>query len=587
MTVGHEELLEVSRLHVRGRGGMRPGSQPVRRMVLPSFGMLGWSVGIGLATLLTRLVFAASGPTDWDAVQYVVGSSRFDVLHGAPQPPGYWLYVAGGHALHVATGLSATSSLVVLAALASAAAAALTCAAGTEFGGRWTGMASGVLVASAPVSWFAGSTVSSYGFDALVAAALVLLARRARPGGVHGYVAAAVYGLGAGFRPTILELFLPLVLIPVVASTRTVRQAVAVVGVALAGVAVWFAPTIALQPGGLSAWLHATRVEAAGAAGASSIFSTGAGGVTNLGTFASWTLLTLGPAVVIGLVAWSALALAGTATRRSVGDVTVRIWSRPGRAQPWYQHPGVVLAAAVLPPVAVVTLVQFAKGGYLLSYLPAATIGVLMPAARLVHHRRAPLRRAALLVGSGAVVLACAWNVERFTEAPGILPASVVTGHPGWWISQARYQAPYADTASAIAAADRADRALTGLGRRVDPRTDVLVVAGMGTGADLFRNVGFALPDVRVSLVSPSPPVVLYTELHGLLYYRRGSVVAVAPGGHAWILTAPSAPDLSGRARPFGTEAGFRLWRVSPGAVVLGVRVVAVAGARPLGGGIR
>lgn len=587
MTVGHEELLEVSRLHVRGRGGLRPGAEPVRRMVLPSFGVLGWSVGIGLATLLTRLVFAASGPTDWDSVQYVVGSSRFDVSHGAPQPPGYWLYVAAGHALHVATGLSPTSSLVVLAALASAAAAGLTCAAGAEIGGRWTGIAAGVLVASAPVSWFAGSTVSSYSFDALVAAALVLLARRARPGGTHGYVAAAVYGLGAGFRPTILELFLPLVLIPVVASTRTVRQASVVVGVALAGIAAWFVPTVVLQPGGLSAWLHATRVEAAGAASASSIFSTGVGGVTNLGTFAAWTLLTLGPAVVIGLVAWATLGLARTATGRSAGDVTTRIWSRRGLAQPWVQHPGVVLAAAVVPPVAVVTLVQFAKGGYLLSYLPAATIAVLMPAARLVHHRRPQLRRAALLVGSAAVVLACAWNVERFTEAPGVLPESIVTGHPGWWISQARYQAPYVTTASAIAAADRADRELTRLGRRIDPRTDVIVVAGVGPGADLYRNIGFALPEALVSLVALSPPLVLYTERHGLLYYRRGSAVDVAPGGTAWFLTAPPAPDLPGPARPSGTVAGFRVWRVPAGTSVLGVHVVAVSGPRPLGGGIR
>lgn len=587
MTVGREELLEVSRLHVRGRGGLQPGSQPRPRLAVPSFGMLGWSLGVGLATLITRLVFAASGPTDWDSVQYVVGSSRFDVNHGAPQPPGYWLYVATGHLVHVVTGWSPTTSLVVLAALASSAAAGCTCAAAADLGGRWTGIAAGVLVASAPVSWFAGSTVSSYSFDALAAAALVLLARHARRGSAHGYVAAAVYGLGAGFRPTVLELFLPLVLIPVVASTATARRAVAVGAVALAGVAVWFVPTVTLQPGGLSVWLHATRVEAAGAASASSVFSTAVGGVTNLGTFASWTLLTLGPAAVIGLVALGMLGLSRAVTGRSAGDVTMRIWSRPDRSLPWYQHPAAVLGAAVVPPVAVVTLVQFAKGGYVLSYLPGATIAVLVPAARLVHHRRFPVRRASLVIGTAAVALACAWNIDRFTQAPGILPKRIAADHPGWWISQPRYQAPYATTASAIADADRADVALARLDRHVDPRRDVVVVVGAGQGLDLYRNVGFALPDVRVSLLDASAPVVLYTELHGLLYYRRGSIIQVAPGGTAWFLNAPPAPDLSAPASPSGSVGGFRIWRVSPGADVLGIHVVAVAGTRPLGGGIR
>jgi hypothetical protein len=50
----------------------------------------------------------------------------------------------------------------------------------------------------------------------------------------------------------------------------------------------------------------------------------------------------------------------------------------------------------------------------------------------------------------GAVVV----NVQRFVAAPGILPATVVRHDPGLWISKARYQAPYADTADTIRAAD-------------------------------------------------------------------------------------------------------------------------------------
>jgi hypothetical protein len=137
----------------------------------------------------------------------VLGSYHFDVTHGAPSPPGYWLYVAFAHALHVVTGLDTVRSLVLLAALASAAAATLTAVAGTLLVDRWVGIAAAVLVASTPVSWFNGSIVSTYSFCALVGVLLVVLARLARPGTGHGIVAVLVLGIATGFMPWVLPMF--------------------------------------------------------------------------------------------------------------------------------------------------------------------------------------------------------------------------------------------------------------------------------------------------------------------------------------------------------------------------------------------
>ena len=53
--------------------------------------------------------------------------------------------MAAGHAIHVVSGLSPVHSLVLLAALASAGAAGLTCVAGTALGGRGIGIAAGSL----------------------------------------------------------------------------------------------------------------------------------------------------------------------------------------------------------------------------------------------------------------------------------------------------------------------------------------------------------------------------------------------------------------------------------------------------------
>ncbi|HUY63492.1 MAG TPA: hypothetical protein VMV14_03145 [Acidimicrobiales bacterium] len=580
MALGREELLAVTRL--RPRGGRRR-SGPARRLSAPGSPAL-WAAAFGLATLVARLLYAASGPTDWDSVQYVVGSEHFDVTHGAPQPPGYWLYVALGHVVHVVSGLTPTSALVLLAALASAGAAAATVAAGWALGGRFTALSGAALVATAPVSWFNGSIVATYSFDALTGALLVLLARRARPGSFHGVVAVVVYALATGLRPSAAEVFLVLVLIPVMASTRGLRQWMLTLASAVAAMALWFVPMVEVQPGGLSAWWHATRLESAGAADASSIFVTATGGRTNLGTFAAWALLTMGPALVLGLVATVVLGLARAATRRPAGDVTRRIWSLATNTElAWYQRSPVIVAAAVVPPLGLVTLVQFAKGGYLLSFLPAATVALLLPVSRLVHHRQAALRHAAVMIAGVALVAACGFNIERFTEEPGILPRSFALSHPWWWISQARYQSPYADTASTIAAADRADTELRRLGAMVDPSRDVVVALSLGAGLELYRNIGAAVPGVRVALVSWSPPILLYEELGGLLYYDSSTTVAVGPGGYAYVLTAPPASGLATEGTYVATLADFRVWRLSPGAQIGGVRVVADSGTRPLG----
>ncbi len=116
-----------------GPARARPARRRQRRRVTPS-----WldPLVVGLATLLARLATAATGPTNWDSAQYAAASLRFDVAHGRPQPPGYWLYVEAGKWLHALAGLGTVAALVGLAAAASAAAAAAAVVAGRSLGGR-------------------------------------------------------------------------------------------------------------------------------------------------------------------------------------------------------------------------------------------------------------------------------------------------------------------------------------------------------------------------------------------------------------------------------------------------------------------
>lgn len=583
---GARPTLERPPIAGRGRARARHAHSRRRARAAPLFVD---PLFVGVATLVVRLVTAATGPTNWDSAQYAAASLRFDITHGRPQPPGYWLYAEAGRWLHTVTGLGTVPALVGLAAAASAGAAAALVVAGRSLGGRWLGLAAGVAVASSPFAWFDGSIVATYSFDLLAASALLALALRARPGTYHGVAAAGVLGLLSGFRPTILTSFGLLALVAAVASTRSVRRAVATLLVGAAAVAAWFVPMVVAQPGGLSAWLAATRSESVGAADATSVFTHAPGAATNLGTFLATTVVALAPLAAVAGVA----AVAGGLRRLARRAGPVGSGPPPGPVRlPWYQRPAAVLAAAGLPAAATVALVQFATGGYLLAYLPAAVLGLLVPLDRL--HARAPTptgRRRWRVAASVAVLAVGAVSAQRFVAGTGVLPGFLVRSNSGLWLLQPRYQAPYPDTYPAIETADRIDGALAALAS-VASRGDVLVFDTVDGGGAIYRNAGYELPDVRSDLVGPAG--VLYQQWHRSLYYTAGTVVAVPPHRTALLVASPALPGVARLARagevhivrPARPVGGFLVLRVSPGASLLGVRFVRTARPGPLGHGI-
>jgi len=586
------------------------------------------AAALGIVTLAARLATAATGPTDWDAVQFAVGSARFDVRHGAPHPPGYFLFVTAGRALHVVTGMSATASLVLVAALASAAAAACTVIAGADLGGRFVAGAAGTLMAASPVSWFNGSIAATYSFDALAAAGFTVLARRARPGSRHGVVAASAFGLAIGFRQSIAQLFGFLVVMAVAGSARSWRT---IVGAALAGagcLAAWFVPMVVVQPGGFAAWVRATHAEALGAYRTSSVLASTTKGLTSLGTMGAYALLLLGPVAVLGVGASVGL-LALRLRRRRLPERPVSAGpestsppacppaSGPARAlaaprkrrarepqlgagptpgpsaacpQRWFQRPVWVLSAALVPPLAVLGLVAFEKGGYALAFLPTATIALLLPVASLARRLGTQRSRILLTVAAVGVAAIVAADGQRFLWGAGILPMRLQRDVSGLWLAQPRYLAPYPETAHTIEAADAADAAFARLAPLVRPSTDVVVMVSYERGLAYYRNVGFALPQARVELVFP--PRVVYEEHEGLLWYTSDDHVEVGPGGAAWFLVTSDAPEMTalaplGLAQPTGLHiAGYHLWRVLPGAHLFEIDVRATAGPRPLGYGL-
>ena len=173
-----------------------------------------------------------------------------------------------------------------------------------------------------------------------------------------------------------------------------------------------------------------------------------------------------------------------------------------------------------------------------------------------------------------------------------MLPVRTHPGTQGAWFTQARYQAPYADTRATIESADAVDARLARLGPAggPGPRRDRHRLARRRDGVLPAGRVG-AAPPARGAGRRPEPSV--NDELGGSLYYTDRRTVAVGPGGAVYLIASPTLPGLTaataaGRATPVpGARVGdYQVWRIEPGGSVLGVHVVAADGPRPLGAGI-
>lgn len=522
--------------------------------------------GLFAAALAVYAAASARWPTEWDSVSLVFGVDRFDVTQASPHAPGYWLYVAAGRLVRAVTPLGTTDSLLAASALAAAATVAMAYVVGRALGGRWLGAAAAAVMLTSPFLAFYGSSIATYPFDALASLVLIHLAWRATPGSWHGPAAAAALGLAGGTRQSSVLLLAPVAVVAVARSLRRapspVRLAASCAAAGAAGLAVWLVPMGLEQPGGLGVvsdegariWREAVTV--------SSPFygAPGAGVRYNVGQATGYTLAAIAlllPAAAAALVlAWRARARAGAHD----DDLDGRRPSRPLRAP-------VLLAVAVVPPFAFVTLFHFGKAGYVLSYLPALVLLLLWPAAALARRPR--------LAVTVLVAVACAVSALRFAGAPGILPEALLDNGP--WFVESRFGAPYRLTAPTLRDTDRdVDRYLA-LGRSFDPTADELVYVYLD-GGHRFRHAMLTLPQFRVHYLQLG---FHEWSAEGRRWRReRDRVLELRPGANAvFVVDEPRDEILalvaSGAARAVQLDTGPTVYVVPPGVTVFGVQVVA------------
>jgi hypothetical protein len=417
---------------------------------------------LALGVVLLHLATRAHELSELDSINLAKGLAHFDVRTHSPHPPGYPLVVGSAHLLSwLGTPVPAYVALAVLFSLATLAA---TYACGRELFGARAGLVAAAVVLATPLFLYYGDIVSVYLPEAAGAAVVVLLAARlARGKGRADVLLLPVLALAAGYRPTMLLLLAPVVVVAVWAGRpRAVRVALSALAAA-AIVAAWAVPTIVMS-GGLGAYNHASSALYGDAAAKTSVFAgASANGVlTNVAIVLACTASLAVPGAVVLLIA-----------RRRPRPVADRV--------AWW-----LLAAWVAPYLLLYLLVHFGKPGYALAYVPALAIAT----GGLVSDQRALTRTLAAVaaVGVAAYALLPAW------------PLPVVLR--GFW-----------PTARSVREQDAEARGLRDLARRC-PRGQCYIVSLPGTprfwyhdprslgeayapGARVIRTTESAMPRVR------------------------------------------------------------------------------------------
>lgn len=161
-----------------------------------------WMIAVAtLVVAITRVVFRARSPWDWDEILFALALDDFDVPNHHPHPPGFPLFIAAAKLLHLA-GLPhfiALQTVTIVAGIVLVPSMFFFC---REL--RMTSEASwggALLFAFLPNVWFFGETAfSDVPSVVLVIVACGLLLRGCRSGGA--YVAGAILlAVAAGFRP--------------------------------------------------------------------------------------------------------------------------------------------------------------------------------------------------------------------------------------------------------------------------------------------------------------------------------------------------------------------------------------------------
>lgn len=310
-----------------------------------------------LAAFATRVPLRTRYLLNWDADQFALGMSGFDLVHHQPHPPGYIGYLALGRLLQLLFR-DANSALVALSIAGEAAGVA----AGFLFARRLFGWKAGWVTAAAmlssPLYWYYGEAANTYALEPLLALLVGWFAWRCWNRGAAAAVPLALALAAAGaVRPSTEVLLAPLAGLALL-RLGDVRRAGLAIAAGAAATAAWVAPLLVLS-GGVRRYLDASTALGSDVTTSTAVWEAGLAGLQTTGdAVLRGTVWELGGFVVVAVFGLAvAPRLAGTRLVLPEGwGWFCAAWAAPALATFLFVHIGQVAYVQVFAPALLLTL---------------------------------------------------------------------------------------------------------------------------------------------------------------------------------------------------------------------------------------
>jgi Dolichyl-phosphate-mannose-protein mannosyltransferase len=207
------------------------------------------ALGLFILTVITRLPFQSQYLYHWDSVNMAFGMTHFDVLNGAPQFPGYIIYIVLAQALNSFTNDHQTT-MVMISIISSGLAVVTMFYLGRDMFNPTTGLIAALFIMCSPLVWFYGEIALPHTMDLFCIILSAWLLYRIMEGD-HRWswliLTAVFLALVGGFRQQDLLFLGPLILFAIYRIGVVKFIAFGIIGVIVS--LAWFIPLMQLAGG--------------------------------------------------------------------------------------------------------------------------------------------------------------------------------------------------------------------------------------------------------------------------------------------------------------------------------------------------
>ena len=344
------------------------------------------ALGLFLITIVTRIPFQSQYLYHWDSVNMAFGIQEYNVLAGAPQFPGYIVYIALAQVLNLVFN-DPQATMLLITILSSGLSVVVLFYLGRAMFNTTTGIIAAVFLIASPLFWFYGEIALPHTLDMFTVLLAVFLFYQIMIGQTRWLWWGTVYlALVGGFRQQTLLFLGPLLLFAAyrLGIVRLIQMAVLGAVTTL----IWFLPLLAYS-GGFQTYMAGSSAYSASFFNTTSLLA-GAGmfGLQrNLVKLIPYTLYGLSLAT-LPLLYWLVYLRRPVALLRSRKFWFIALW--------------------IAPALAFYVVIHMGQQGLTFVFLPALLLLGAEGLRRLLESRPAALRVAVglvVLVGAGIFVV--------------------------------------------------------------------------------------------------------------------------------------------------------------------------------------